>query len=416
MVELLGQGGMAEVYKVRHAQLESLHALKLLTIRAASVRDRLLQEGRVQASLRHPNAVAVTDVLEVDGSPALVMEFVDGPSLEAWLAEERPPLEEAERIFRGIVAAVAAAHQLGLVHRDLKPANVLMARQGGEWTPKVADFGLVKLTGDKDSLGSTRTGVAMGTPRYMAPEQIRDAKNVDERADIFSLGCILYELTTGKGPFEGDDLVEIFNRITRGEYDDPARLAPELPQRIRSTIAACLAVDRDQRPATCERILEILDGTTSPRPVAPSVSPAPTPAPPPRVARSSSAWLAGGVVGGVAVLAVVVFLAIIGVVATQYSFGPCGGWKGTTVGYVPSRSMIFFKQKGGSMTLRSDADVHRTPPTDDDDEGRVVCTIPEGYKLHIEDDPIKVRGKGTWVPVVAGAIERPQPEDGDDQK
>jgi serine/threonine protein kinase len=125
---MIGRGGMAVVYRVRHTSLGSHHALKVLTLGGPGVRERLMQEGRLQAQLRHPNIVAVTDVLEVGGNPALVLELVDGPTLDGWLdANPRPPLDIAEAMFRGVVNAVHAAHARGLVHRDLKPANVLLA-------------------------------------------------------------------------------------------------------------------------------------------------------------------------------------------------------------------------------------------------------------------------------------------------
>ncbi|MCA9493822.1 MAG: serine/threonine protein kinase, partial [Myxococcales bacterium] len=194
---LLGQGGMAVVYKVRHNTLESHHAMKLLTVQGRSISQRLVQEGRVQARLRHPNIVAVTDYVEHDGRPGLVMEYVDGPSLQEWLAKHgRPDPEVAEQWFRAVVGAVAHAHAQGLVHRDLKPGNVLLQPVGDELVPKVADFGIAKVLVDDGvaSAVSTRTGLPMGSPPYMAPEQIRSAKDVDRRADVFSLGCILYEL------------------------------------------------------------------------------------------------------------------------------------------------------------------------------------------------------------------------------
>src|SRR4051812_34494525 len=117
----VGEGGMAVVWRVRHASLGTRHALKVLTVGHSEIRERFLHEGRVQATLRHPNIVAVTDVTEADGMPALVLELVDGPSLATKLLEGRPPVDVAVAWFREIVAAVASAHARGLVHRDLKP-------------------------------------------------------------------------------------------------------------------------------------------------------------------------------------------------------------------------------------------------------------------------------------------------------
>ena len=188
---LLGEGGMAAVYRVEHNTLGTSHAVKILTLGRKSLRERLLTEGIVQASLDHPNAVAVRDVLNVDGAPALLMEFVDGPDLEAWIGTGGHTLAEREAVFRGIVSAVQAAHDRGLIHRDLKPANVLMARQGNHWIPKVCDFGIAKIADEEANrtTSGTQTGVAMGTPAFMAPEQIRDAKNVDHTTTYCRSRC-----------------------------------------------------------------------------------------------------------------------------------------------------------------------------------------------------------------------------------
>lgn len=272
---LLGRGGMAVVFRVRHTQLASFHALKVLTIASAGIKDRLLQEGRVQASLRHPNVVAVTDVLDVGGSPGLVMEYIEGPSLDRWLESNRPGLEQAEAIFRAIVSGVDAAHRQGLVHRDLKPANVLLAPTGqGHFVPKVADFGLAKALVDEDGgMKRTRSGVTMGTPQYMAPEQIRDAKNVDARADIFSLGCILYELVSGRPPFDGPDILSIFNAVASGTYTPPSIAVADLPKRFNDAIVGCLTTDRELRIPSCVALLDVLGGAASLNAVTPIALP-----------------------------------------------------------------------------------------------------------------------------------------------
>ncbi|MEQ1508423.1 MAG: protein kinase, partial [Myxococcota bacterium] len=137
VASLLGEGGMAEVYLVHHVTLQTRHALKVLTLTGPTLHDRLVAEGRVQAQLRHSNVVAVTDVLDVKGMPALVMEYVDGPDLARWIRSHRPDAATAEALFRGVVAGVAAAHDAGHVHRDLKTANVLVATgPTGELVPK----------------------------------------------------------------------------------------------------------------------------------------------------------------------------------------------------------------------------------------------------------------------------------------
>lgn len=258
---LLGEGGMAAVYAVRHNTLGSKHAFKLLKVENDAIRRRLVAEGQVQASLRHPNIVAVTDVLFVRGQPGLLMEKIDGPSVEEWLEEEIPNVEDSLRLFRGIVAGVARAHRSGLVHRDLKPGNVLLDSADGLIIPKVADFGLAKILADEEGGHSqTRTGFAMGTPQYMAPEQIRSAKDVDVRADVFALGCILYRLVTGRMPFDNPDMLALFNAIAQGEYTPPEEIVPDLPKRVADTIRGCLMVDREKRLQTCEELRICLYG------------------------------------------------------------------------------------------------------------------------------------------------------------
>ena len=262
---VIGHGGTAVVYKVHHTHLGTVHALKILALSHPGIKKRMMREGQVQATLDHPNIVAVTDVFAIDNQPALLMEFVEGPTLETWVAENpRPPLVEAERLFRAVVLGVKHAHKQGLVHRDLKPANVLLCPDDRGWIPKVTDFGLAKVLHQNAAKGQTHAGVAMGTPDYMAPEQIRDAGAVDKRADIFSLGCILYELLCGQGPFTGPDIIQIYNNVASGTYPDPKEIRPDLPDRFLNAITGCLVSDREHRIADCGTLLDVLAGSPLP--------------------------------------------------------------------------------------------------------------------------------------------------------
>ena len=245
----IGQGGMAEVFCVRHLHLDTQHALKVLTVGGRSLQRRLMQEGRVQAALRHPNIVAVTDVVMVEGAPGLVMEFVAGPPLDELLNNVEPELDQVDSLVVGILDGVAAAHELNLIHRDLKPANVMVAIRGDRLIPKVADFGLVKLVADDgDGFASkTRSGTAMGTPAYMAPEQIRDAKTVDHRADVWSLGAILYELVAGRRAFDASDVLALMVAVAGNERDPIQEVVPDLPERMVNAIEGALTLDRDER-------------------------------------------------------------------------------------------------------------------------------------------------------------------------
>ncbi|MCB9669202.1 MAG: serine/threonine protein kinase [Alphaproteobacteria bacterium] len=168
---VLGEGGMAIVYLCRHVQLGTKHALKLLTMSSRAIKERLVQEGQVQASLRHPNIVAVTDIIVVNGAPGLVMEYIEGPSLDDLLDQQTLTYEQADVLVEGLLRGVAHAHSRGLVHRDLKPANIMLAVEGEQLVPKVMDFGLAKLVEGDDS--RTRTGSTMGTPSTCRPSRWR---------------------------------------------------------------------------------------------------------------------------------------------------------------------------------------------------------------------------------------------------
>ena len=252
---VLGEGGLATIYLVKHSQLGSRHALKVMNVPRSQRSQRLLQEGRAQAVLQHPNVVNVTDVLEVEGHPALLMDYVPGLALDQWLERHQPTVREAVSLFRKILDAVHAAHSVDMIHRDLKPANVMMEELEERWVPRVADFGLVKMLRD---LGAdeelTRSGVGMGTPAYSAPEQLRDARNVDARADVFSLGCIFYELVCGQRAFPGRDPLAVAELVFTGAYARPESLQPGLPFVVIDTIDGCLDPDPDQRFNNCEEV------------------------------------------------------------------------------------------------------------------------------------------------------------------
>jgi serine/threonine protein kinase len=254
---VLGQGGMAIVYRVRHQQLGSEHALKLLMVNSKSIQARLLQEGRVQATLRHANIVSVTDVVSIGRSMGLVMELVKGPTLEDLLAQGSLLQAQFDMLAQGILEGVAAAHRSGLIHRDLKPANILLELGHGRITPKVTDFGLAKVLGNEGGTSQTRSGVAMGTPHYMAPEQIRDAKNVDARTDVFALGAILYEMVTSKKAFPGEDMLTIFSAIVEGNPTPVREFSPDLPDHMLAAIEGALVADREERIPSTDALLSM---------------------------------------------------------------------------------------------------------------------------------------------------------------
>ena len=258
----LGRGAMAVVYLVRHNHLGTVHALKVLTLTSPALHRRLLQEGQVQGTLQHRNVVAVTDTVDVSGNPALVLEYVHGTDLEHLLAGQRLTVDQADLLGTGFLKGLRAAHARGFIHRDLKPGNIMLQLTEEGLVPKVADFGLAKVLHGSSGMSATRTGSTMGTPAYMAPEQIRDAKHVDHRADLFAAGAILYELVTCRRAFDGDDLFAVFSAITSGRFVPPRDLVPAIPQRFERAILSAMQVDPRDRPQSCDELLDLWRGST----------------------------------------------------------------------------------------------------------------------------------------------------------
>jgi serine/threonine-protein kinase len=262
----LGSGGMATVYRARHALLESHCALKVLDPRyraSPEARARFLDEARIQHKhLDHPNIVKVLNVVATAEHAALVMELVDGPALEDVIGELRARPAELRRIMDGVLAGVGHARAAGIVHRDLKPANVLLQRKGDALVPKVSDFGIAKLSAALARPGkrSTQGDHRMGTLGYMSPEQLRRAKDVTARSDIFSLGVMLYELATGALPFDGDNEYEVMDRVLHGRYPPPEERAPGIDPVIARVIRRALAVEAGDRFASCEEMAAALAG------------------------------------------------------------------------------------------------------------------------------------------------------------
>ncbi len=264
IVDEIAEGGMATVYKIRHRSLDSTHALKVVRSGVLIEHARLVQEGRVQARLRHPNLVSATDLIEfADGARGLVMEYVAGPTLDQWL--QTSPDRSGRSwfsIFVAVTRGVHCAHLDRVVHRDLKPSNVLLHRVPHGLVPKVSDFGIAKVLADgpvRERDLQTRGGIAMGTPGFMPPEQLVDAASVDERADIFALGCLLFCVASGQRPFPRGHHVAQLRAMMRGDVPDLARLVPGLGPSVLDVTRRAMAFDKEERFQSCADLLSALD-------------------------------------------------------------------------------------------------------------------------------------------------------------
>ncbi|MEM6926187.1 MAG: protein kinase [Myxococcota bacterium] len=248
----LGRGGTASVWRVHDVERDLPLALKVLDLVAPSTRERMARERAFQGQVRHRNVTRVFGRTEVDGRPALILELVEGPDLSAYLKTHTLTDAQTDAVASGILAGLQAIHDARLVHRDIKPSNVLLSPEGGELVPKVTDFGIARaLETDAPTAHLTRTGALVGTLAYMAPEQIRDARRVDARTDLWAVGCLLFRLATGREAFVGRDNGELLNAILAGRR---AALPPELPERWRVAIDAALQVRPDDRPGSCTEL------------------------------------------------------------------------------------------------------------------------------------------------------------------
>jgi serine/threonine-protein kinase len=257
--EELGRGAVGIVYRARHRELNRFVALKMILagpFLSPKARQRFRVESHAIARLQHPNIVQVHDVGEQSGSLYLALELVEGGSLAALLAQGPRASEEAARIVASMARAVEYAHGQGVIHRDLKPANVLISGTSRSLTGrelKITDFGLAKVAPAPGLAedGMTLSGEFLGTPAYTAPEQARgDTKDVGPRADVYSLGAILYELLTGRPPFQGASALETLLQVAHHEPVSPARLVPEVPRDLDTICLKCLEKDPSKRFAT----------------------------------------------------------------------------------------------------------------------------------------------------------------------
>jgi serine/threonine-protein kinase len=255
ITEYLGAGGMGEVYRAVHTKLGRVAALKVLsrTETQPNLVERFHNEARIQASLQHPGIATLYDYVECNGHPCIVMEFVDGLTLDAMLRVNGvPPLAETLRIFQAVVAAVAYMHQHNTIHRDIKANNIKVTTIGAV---KLLDFGISKSAATPQF---TEVGNVIGTWQYLAPEQIFSGVS-DARSDVWALGVLLYELLTGALPFEATTLGSLSEKIKRAEYLTPSVLNQSVPPGLEAILAKCLRKTPMERYASAQELLRDLE-------------------------------------------------------------------------------------------------------------------------------------------------------------
>ena len=302
VLEVLGAGGMGRVYKVRNVISDRVEAMKVVLPDLegdAELADRFMREIKVQASLDHPNIAALHTALRLDNQLLMLMEYVEGVTVEAVLRSGRLPIDKAIDYTAQVLSALAYAHAHGVVHRDLKPANMIITPSG---VVKLMDFGIARMAADRKL---TQTGRTVGSLYYMSPEQIKGAIDLDPRSDLYSLGISLYEMVTGARPFQGDSEYSIMAANLETTPPPPIQVDPNLPPALSEIILMSLEKDPAQRFQTADAFRSALLSVRGP--VQTAATPAAAPvvvAPPPPPARSHRGLYIA--LGSLATIAVIV--------------------------------------------------------------------------------------------------------------
>ena len=259
VIERVGVGGMAEVYRARDELLGREVAVKVLSERLSTDRsfvERFRREAQAAANLNHPNIVSLYDYGTDGATNFIVMEFIDGNSLAEIIQEESPLLpERAAEIAADVAKALERAHNAGLVHRDIKPNNIMMTSSG---QTKVTDFGIVRALGGDTEQQMTQTGMVIGTAAYLSPEQAQGSP-VDARSDVYSLGCVLYEMLTGSPPFTGDTPLAVAYKHVRENAEAPSSINPDVSEDLDAITMKALAKNPDNRYTSSTEMREDLE-------------------------------------------------------------------------------------------------------------------------------------------------------------
>jgi eukaryotic-like serine/threonine-protein kinase len=269
--KILGEGGMGIVWLCRDVVTEMpvvLKAIRSEFTHLRDYRDRILAEGRALARIDHPNVVRLNAVVAEENEVCLVMQFVEGESLDVRIERNvanntQLSLSEALTIFRQIVSGVAAAHAEGIIHRDLKPANVLVRAKDG--VIKVTDFGIAKEESEAQA-GQGKTVGVIGSVRYMSPEQCTGKKDLDKRVDIYALGILLFELLTGSRPFEAESNFDLMTKHVNEPLPSLAAKRPDIPQWLENIVRRCTEKKREMRYSSCEELLAEIPADLQMRP------------------------------------------------------------------------------------------------------------------------------------------------------
>ena len=240
LIQEIGRGGMATVYRARDRRYDRHVAVKILdaSLCRALAADRFLREIQIEAQLQHPHIIGLFDSGEVDGCPFYAMPFVEGESLRERIRREKQlPVQDALRIAGEVGSALAYAHRNGSVHRDVKPANILLS----SGVAMLADFGIARAARDVGGAELTERGIAIGTVAYMSPEQAGGDQDVDGRSDIYSLGCVVYEMLAGEPPFTGTTSYAVMVRHMRERIPSLDVVRPGLPASLVTAVTRALA-------------------------------------------------------------------------------------------------------------------------------------------------------------------------------
>ncbi|MFO0936952.1 MAG: serine/threonine-protein kinase [Gemmataceae bacterium] len=260
LIAKLGEGGMGTVYKAEQISRKRLVALKVMNRDLASRPGyvaRFHREARAMSKIDHPNLVRCLAAGESHGFIYLAMEYLEGGSLQSRIGKDGLDVGEAVRLILAVAHGLQAAHSSGLIHRDIKPDNILLSRDG---IPKITDLGLAKAA-DEEGAGLTQTGIGIGTPLYAAPEQVKDAKNVDVRCDIYALGCVLYHCLVGKPPFVAETLLGMIKVKEKGTYIPASVAKPGLPVSLDRILTKMLAKLPEHRYDSCFDVAQELEWT-----------------------------------------------------------------------------------------------------------------------------------------------------------